>query len=402
MLKLITNSKFIKGNAIVGVSITLMDNGSQLFDGCILTQKKQKVEVAGTFSTQSMDEFDQQISKDLPLNLHIDGKGIIHKKMDTGTNDVKKMFPGADLANFYIDEHTFNSEITVKSIVRKEAVDALIKNLLQEGYTIHSIFLGPHSLFSLKDFIQAFPASISTRRHKYSIDETDGLSSIQIDGVGNEIQQVGSEQLMEYEIVPYLTALTFFINQSDKDAGNMSLPMLNWENFLYKKAFGYLRWGILGFFFVVLLINYFIFDSINSKITLLQTEAQSNNQMFSEIKSLSRELELKENMVLESGLSSQTRFSLLGDKIGSSVPKNIALTRMVFSPLEEQIREGEEILMEKKMVVVEGSARNSLELNEWLKRLREEEWIEKIDILKYEHDYNNKFGDFKIRIKIVA
>jgi Tfp pilus assembly protein PilN len=402
MLRKLSNSKFVKGNEIAGISITLADNGTLLIDGCILAKKKNKVILVDAFFLENLEGIKDRLSKNTPINLHIDGKGVIHKQVDSASTDIKKILPNADISNLYMDSHEPINGAYYKSIVRKSAVDAVIQELQKQGFVIQSIAIGPQSYFSFKELFPELPHIIHTRKSTYQLNSSGEIIIHSENPEQNNSVDIANEQLNMYELIPYLSALLFFINPVNLEDNKEYLPQLNFENFIYKKLFGYARWGVLGFFFILLLLNYFIFDSISRKTTVLQTESQSNNQLITEIRALTRELEQKETMILESGLSSQSQFSLLADKIGLSVPRHIALMAMSFSPIAEQLREGEEIQVVKKTVLIEGSARNSLELNDWLKILRKENWIEKIDILNYEHDYGDKYGTFEIRIKIAV
>ena len=103
-------------------------------------------------------------------------------------------------------------------------------------------------------------------------------------------------------------------------------------------------------------------------------------------------------MVLqESGILKNAFLSYYVQEIAGSIPNEIILNSLVVNPNNKKIKNFEKIIFETNTILIEGDSKSSIPLNDWVKNLKKQDWLLKIEIL----DYNIKrkeSGEFILKL----
>ena len=123
MLKGFNLAKILNGNVAAGVEVVVNEKGAHEFNLTILEDANSKLEIlnAGRSYTE-LDTLKEELGGDTPVNLVINGKGLIHKMVgaeqdDTDLSLIQKVMPNARLEDFYFDKEYSNDGRDRKSVV---------------------------------------------------------------------------------------------------------------------------------------------------------------------------------------------------------------------------------------------------------------------------------------------
>ena len=158
--------------------------------------------------------------------------------------------------------------------------------------------------------------------------------------------------------------------------------------------------GLLAFFFVLTISNMMIANSYESANNELQYQLNSKQQFVDELEILKKELLIKEEFIQNSGVTKADKITFYADQIAMSVPASIQLDQLFINPLTKRINKAEDIHFTYNTVKIIGSVSRSIELNNWIKKLKKYEWVNDINIISFIQDNLKTPGEFELQIVI--
>ncbi len=114
---------------------------------------------------------------------------------------------------------------------------------------------------------------------------------------------------------------------------------------------------------------------------------------------MSETLTAKSKFLQQSGLLTPNKVSFYADRIASTVPGDIILTDWQFNPLADPDKK-ETFTFKNGIIVISGISRQSAGFNDWIKELKNEEGIESVSILGYDHDIKANTALFTIELTV--
>ena len=402
MLHALENIKALKGYTAAGVQLTLHPDDKINASVVILKKLKNMVDVKDCFTgIDTYDRIFEHLKPGTPLYLSLNGKGILHKKLQSGNkpDNINQLLPNASPDDFYMQAYRINENERIVSIVRKDVVNTVLDHFNNSRHFLVEISLGPFILNSVVGLLENQDGYLNAAHYKILL-ENDKIS--QIEHSDDQIQEnkylIAGESLTDKNILPYALALQHFTGVSDHVVFEAERPPVQQEEFIYKKLYGYLGYGMLGLFFIILLINYLVFTGYQNRTDNLTQQISANTGMIEKLDKLNKEFRVKNDLVIKSGLLQQTMFSYYADCIASSVPPEITLTKMALFPLQDKVRSGEEIRFDRKIIRIEGKTKYSIRLNNWLNMLKKENWIKNVKVNDFYQDDLHEPGEFAIEI----
>jgi hypothetical protein len=192
----------------------------------------------------------------------------------------------------------------------------------------------------------------------------------------------------------YLTALSVFL----KDTIATATPELEknfFENLLIKNTVKYT--GVFLLFFAV--ANFFYFDYLNNKNQELSTNYESKIELQKEFEKVKNDLDIKNKLLEDLGGSKKLFQSYYCDQISFSVPNSVLLTKIFVAPLNDEIYKKEQRLeFDKKNILIQGNTNSAVDFNKWVDVLKNNEWIEKIEIENYRYDSQTNKSMFNLKV----
>lgn len=406
MINKLKNWKILRGNTVAGVQLNVLGDSAMELNLVVLQKNKSRLNVKDKLiAATSLEELSGAIPKNILVYVAIDGKGIIHKKVNISADIDEKtalshILPNASIDDFIVEINPVSADKSYVSVARKENVVALLNDMVNAGINVQSLTLGCFSINKVIGFIKNLQSEISLQNYKLEIRD-EKIFEIDKNEVENNYYtfKIGDDNIEQDILIPFSTAFGHFIGETVKD---YSIPMLQnrQEEFFYKKLFVLSGWGILIFLFGILLINFILFDHYNSKNNELSLKVNQNKDLLARLDTLSSQLKQKETFIKKGGFLNPSRTSYYSDRLAYLLYDETMLTRIEINPLQKKLKQGDEPLFNYDIIAVEGITRKSTVLNDWIHLLKKEDWIGEVNLINYINESGSSSAEFEIEIKI--
>jgi len=410
MLKDIKFRELLRSKTAAGVEVIISDNENFKINLTILHQEKSSIEIkTAQTNIENISNLKQSISSDIPVNLVLNGKGIIHKivsyeKTDDDNSLLQKVFPNANPNEFYIEKEPSADNNILVSIIRKSVADDILKSFNENEIYIVSASLGPFCVSTIYNLLNGNTSEgnheINIAHHKLTF----------IDGKINEFQTnikipeekipVGNELLDQNSVIPFAAAFQYLYAEIESLPTKAPSIMRNREEFINEKIFKTMGWIVLALFFIILMVNFFLFNSFSVKYTELEQKVFQNKDRLFYFENLKKEVEEKQFFLKKSGLMQPSRTSFFADQLAIDLPKSLQLIDLNINPFEKKAGKNKGITFMKNSIIIAGTCKKSTELNEWIKILKDYSWVNEASIINYAKTSANKPGEFKMEILI--
>jgi Tfp pilus assembly protein PilN len=318
--------------------------------------------------------------------LHVQGSGILTRLVDRPEGYHEDLIVSGDKTDFFFSSYT-DGERSLVSFFRKKVVEEVVKEFGREKAHLFSCSSGP-----IPELIDLVEGKISTNSSDYIIELKQGKLISLTKREEHTIFSQQNSKIASAILNLFLSPNEHFNFSSKNDIGANAL-----ENFSQQKKFQIL--GLVSVFFILFLLigNYFYTNSLNQSIVQLEEELALNNGNLSLMDELKGERTRKHQLVENSGFLGNNYISFYLDKIGKSVPSMIDLDQLYVFPLEEKLKEKRKVTVQKQRVEINGITVNNAILDDWIEKLNRFEWVERVELLHYMNEADNK-AVFKILV----
>jgi len=404
MFTFLDKYNFIKGQAALGVELVFTNKDSYTLIAVELTGNKEGLEVTNRYVNLTLEQLATENKKNIPLYFSINGKGVIHKKVKydeyTKENElIHQILPNASVNDFYIQKSILSTNECWVSIVRKEVLDKIVSEINSFKLFGVKIYLGP---FALESSIQLIDEStLITSSHELIIADN---KIIQIDGLGSVSggleYHIDGENISSHELIAFATALTHFAPvQNLQLIENEEISFIN-EEYINKNKFKAIGITLLSFFFLIAISNLMVFSSLQAVNNDLQYQVNSKKTFVIELNQLKKELDTKQQFIANSGVAQASKISFFTDQIALDIPKSIQLNELFVNPLNKRINKAEDIYFNYNVIKVKGNVNRGIELNNWVKKLKELDWVAGISIISFVQNNLKTAGEFELEITV--
>ena len=412
MFKRVISDKLLKNSSVVGLECFFHSNDKIEFRLVILKKEKEKISIQlSNEKIESEDDLLNLIPSSIPVIIVVNGNIIIHKKIQVKEANeenviLHKIFPNANATDFYLQksELLFDSTCFI-SVIRKEPLDNLLAKLFNGGYFILHCSFGPFVIESITPFLtfeskteddillSDYKLRILQRRiFDFELLRTNRipLRSFEVEGMA----------LKENLLIPFASAFEYFLEAYTFGANIPSVEISKEEEH-QKNIFKLVGWSSIILFFLLLLLNFLVFDHYDKLKTKFQAEISLYIDQLKRSESLQAEIIEKEKFLESTGLLDASKPSFYADQIALELPASILLSDMNIQPIQKRMGVDEDKLFFKsKVIYVSGGCKKSFELNEWIKILKVRNWVKEISIANYSQDKDEGVGKFSLEIKI--
>ncbi len=401
----------VKNKTAIGIEIILLpDNGFEI-NAIVLEKEKSLLRVVKKINAvSSISELATIIDLKMPLILVINGKGIIHRKVnindtDTTTTLLNKVLPNATKADFYIQQQSLDLLQAFISVVRASAIDEVIEKLKEKKIiNIVSCLLGPFSINKLLPFIDnTFIHNEQLHFGNYNLQiREQQITEIKfLETPSKVVFYIAEEEVEPNLLIAFGAALSYFTNV---DNGILNAPKIEQakEEFKQKQLFNKILVAMLGVSFCILMVNYFVFTSYWTDATKLSSQLVQNQAVLSQYDTLKKEFEQKKEFLEQNGLLENAKTSYYADKLAETLPNSIKWTDLIIHPLKkkEANDETKNLFFENKLIRISGKCQRSLDLNEWMKIVKRYLWVADLKLIDYKQDNALDAGLFLIQLTL--
>jgi len=267
---------------------------------------------------------------------------------------------------------------------------------------IVSASLGPFCLQSIHNLLNGAAPS-----EDYEINIAN-QRLVYIEGKINEFQfnvvskqeeiSIGGEALKQQLAIPFAAAFQYLFSDADSLLSKAPVIMQGRGEYIHEKLFKTLGWGVLAFFFLILLVNFLLFSSFSNQYTKLEKQMIQNKDRLEYHEKLKKELKDKQLFIEQSGLLEPSRTSYYADKLAIDMPKTIRMTQMVINPVKRKAIKEDGLSFSINTIFIAGTCKKSTELNQWVKKIKEYEWVEEVSVLNYTKKSAKAPGEFELEI----
>lgn len=397
MIQKLLNSNLLRGSKTLGVDLYINPDGSYDISCVILSKQKNKISIENKFYglKQISDIADKSVIG-LPVCLSISGKGVLFKRVEKSSKQslIHKILPNAKESDFYLQELDSNDGFQFIAAIRNEILDLLIESFNKIDVFITNLYLGPFALKNIVDIIGL--DNFRTNHYTLTSESSIITSIVKNNEVGQASYHIGNDNLDSKELQVYTSALGFFIDFSDE---SLKVNKSKLE-FVYKQLFTITGWFALAFFFMLLMLNYLFFSQYDNKLNSINFKYNQNIEMIKKLDTLKSEFKIKEQYFVSSGFLDASKQSYFADRIANTIPKEIQLTALNINPLDGKFKNDKPLNFLIGRVKLTGNVTQSIILNNWVKKLKNLDWVNQLTILDYMQESTESLAVFELEIEI--
>jgi Tfp pilus assembly protein PilN len=388
-----------EGHSHTGLEI-LEEEGREFYLLLRVVNKKGNLLIENSQRFESLETMSKEIDRKAPVFVCINTAAVLTKRLETSGESspaslVNQAFPNLDHTDFYY-QILEQESISMVSIARKQTLDSLLKKLQEKGIRPFSIALGLSTLGSIIPYLKESHVQTAKWQLEIHNGQLHGCSQETIDDT--KVYDVNGLSLFSNDILSFSHILMYL---------GRTVPSNNFTGLLQSLGNQYqnqrlFQTGIrfaLGFFIVLLLGNFLIYQHYFGKVEELNSSLEANGSRKGALQELTLSVESKRERVEMLQKSSSSNATAYLDALAISLPNSILLEGMTYRPLEKTVQKDKPILLEDSSLVVSGISKDSEEFSQWLEKLEEQEWIANVETLDFDYASSDA-SQFTLKINI--
>ncbi|TMM52145.1 hypothetical protein FEE95_20880 [Maribacter algarum] len=374
-----------EGFTYSGLEISESEKGEAYY---LLELKKSKGEllITNKKELESLDALPSSIQKKYPIFLCINTSDILMKKVDFNNNTnveaiVYQAFPNIDLNNFYY-EVIQKEKSPVVTLSRRESVDSILRQLQELKVKISTFSLGVSALTNVIPYLEEETMIVSN--HEINIINKTIESLTLAKAENKRLYKINGLELSSSYLLSFSQILGN-LNQSARSTNFIEVTEnLKWE-FRNFRIFNQVLKFSLVFFIVLLLGNFFAYNSYHEEVGHLNAAMEATSSKKDELTFLDASVKRKQERVETLSKSSNSKATYYLDLFAQRIPTSILLSDIKYQPLAKPVRENKPILLEEGTMLVSGISKDVNAFSFWVEELEKEEWINSVETLDYDY-----------------
>jgi hypothetical protein len=390
--ELVENLVFNHQRQIVCIGIFLVTRDEWRFSVLNARKRRNNISIVSSLVNQKELKRDEvYIPQNVPVVLHLDGYGVLIKDEALSNGDIP-----SENQEFFIKKYIKpDGKGFYYSIIRMDLLKHILDFCTSESFPITGLTFGPFQTPLIAPYLESRD---EIKSGKWKVLLTKGnILSMEAAGIEPTVQyDIGGDSVSS-ELLPLYGSLVSFFSGGRE---NYHLIARKRDEYVYGRLIKYVSMGTIIILFVLLLVNYFVWENLRNKNSKLLFEIAQNEQLLSKLAEVKKEVGKKENLVLQYlGTTGKTHFSWFADRLASILPVGIRLTLLEIQPVNKKPKPGSVITYNIGKIIVEGEIRELSEIGEWVKATGSEKWIKNVELISYIKDNNPGMGHFKLLIE---
>jgi hypothetical protein len=383
------------------------DVKSNLYHLIFLKKEKSILKITQVIKDiKSLDELKSNLPPSTPVILTVTGKGVIFRKTTviSGRSDnelLTEILPNANSDVFYFHKYQISETENFICIIRNEQIKSILDTLNDFKIFIVELIVGPFAVNSILELIHSKEDIIIANNHRIEIINNQITSIIRDISINETTYKIGDELISSKVIIPFATGYNYFVINNLFPTSNLK-EIINANNeYKYYRYLKNLIVTTLLLSFILLLINYLIFNHFNYENNIVSQKLVEYQGFLSKYNTLKKELTEKEDLLNETGFSNPSKVSYYCDILAASIPDGITLTELYVNPKMKKQSQFKGIEFRKNTIILSGTSIKSTIFNDWIKSIQKLSWVEKIENFNYNSNPNNKStASFTIELDI--
>ncbi len=398
----IVNSKLLQSSVISEVHVNVIPEDGLDLNIVLVRRRKNNLEIEHSCHfIRSFDAFIEEVPKNIPLSLIIDGKGVFQRKISKVRNIpvLNQVLPNAASGDFVVQEHTLADDQTYVVVARMDFIRRWVEEFTGRGYYVVDVSLGPCVLNNITPLLSEKDTEITVKNYQIKYCNR-GILEITRDGIDEEVYRhfIGDEELTSLDMIPFAGGVKYFKDTDETDLDLYSLYSDSKEQYVFRKIFRKGGMYLMTLLLLILLVNFLFYDHYSSALSQLQGEYTVNKELIDKLENLEEEIQNQKLFLLKTGILGSTMFSYYTDRLAFLLPGGILLTNIKINPVLMKIKTGEPINTDAKKIIISGETDKSSSLNKYITEIEKEGWVSDVNLNSFKREGISDPGEFEIEV----
>ncbi|MDH4471094.1 MAG: PilN domain-containing protein [Fluviicola sp.] len=342
---------------------------------------------------ENSEELIKKAGKNLPYIVHFSGFGVLSRIAENVSNYRESLLVTGGEDDFYFSSYELKGTVGV-SFIRKSLVEPLLETLSTQKIFLWGVHTGPVPLIRLLH-------ENSQLQLDFVIETVNGDLK-KLERNTGDVKRLATDSGFLDTDAAYAHALQQLTNEASEqyhqglDDIRFAQTKADYKEFV---RFVKLGIGILAFFLIALVGNYFYVNHLNNVAAQLETDIAGYGENLALSDRLQQEKQRKLVLVENSGIQSAKYVSFYLDEIGASVPAAIQLSSLETFPLLEPLKPKRKVELNSKHLTITGFSGSSKVLDDWMEALERKKWITGVELINYVR-INDQKATFQLLVKI--
>jgi len=393
-------------NEASGISIGIGKDGVYAVNACSVTVEKKQLHIKAKLpGLNNISDVAKQIPARSLVALNLYGRGVLQKQIEKteeiNQNNFSQILPNANVADFYV-QNFISGAYSFVSVIRRAEADKWIALVNEAGFSVLMLSLGPFPVKHVLPQLNVYGNEIKFDGNLINRNEqSEWVSTKYEEGVVSDFPvKIESESIDEKLVVAYANAFQLVLSskidviQADVPELYTVLQKVTEERKL--KAYGVL---VLGVFFVLLLVNFFVFSSLNSSNGKLTEQVSRSAQNSDDLQQTNVLVRQKDSLTKVLGWEGGINKAALIDQVASMLPSEITWKEAWVDPVDQAAsRNQKSALFSTRKIRITGNSERIIPVNEWIARIKTKNWVKNVQLDSYAFSSEQNTGIFSIVI----
>ncbi|MDB5089161.1 MAG: hypothetical protein JWR09_3155 [Mucilaginibacter sp.] len=393
-------------NEAMGISMAIGKDGNYIVNVCAVSiQNNQLSFQKKLLGITAISELKELLPVKSYVSLNLYGKGILQKQLEKAAeinqHNFSQILPNANIEDFYV-QNFISGNLSFVSVIRKAEADKWISQLKELGFMPLMLGLGPFPVQNIITQLNVYGNDVIFDGHIIHRNEQSEWISVKYhENITSEFPlKIESESISEKLLIAYASAFQLVLStkvdgvQAEVSALNEELKKVLEEKKL--KVYGFLT---LAVFFILLLVNFFLFSGLNSSNAKLTEQVSRTAQSSSGIQQINDQVQQKDSLLKTLGWEGNINKASLIDQIASLLPEEITWKEAAVDPVDVSAsRIQKSIVFYIRKIRITGNSEKIIPVNEWIARIKTKAWVKNVQLDSYTFNSEQSTGQFTILI----
>jgi Tfp pilus assembly protein PilN len=213
--------------------------------------------------------------------------------------------------------------------------------------------------------------------------------------------KIESEGLDEKLIIPYAAAFQLILaSKLDLIQADVAVLASEVKNKLVDQQLKVSGSLILFTFFVLLLVNFVVFASLNASNMRLAAQVSRFARTNSTAEDIGEQIQKKEALLTSLGWEGGINKSALIDQLAALMPEELSLKEIAIDPIDlNASRTQRSLVFFNRRIIISGTSDKIVPVNEWIARIKTRSWVKNLQMENYTYNNELNTGQFTITLE---
>lgn len=366
-------------------------------------KKNNQIHQLKSFEIGCLNSMDTTKLTNKAVSMVINNNQIISKEALMSSKDfdetsiINQAFPQLNINDFYYNILTQKSQAFI-SICRKDYLNNMVAQFDGAKIGIKSIFLGNLPI----SFILTNQESelLFTSNARIECKNSQILKMTWSTETNIIEQKISGLSISNKQLLPFSAVVATLKPHTGFSQNLQSLYSQSYKQFQQEHLTkSILKFG-LSVIFVVLLVNFLVFNSYFNKYNQLAEKKIIYNNTINQIESLQKKITQSEKLVSKLAIVNQPKNAFYLNRIIEITPNDLLLHSLIYQPISKKIKDEKEIELTTNVINLQGITKNHVSFLNWVDKIDAFSWVEKCEVKNYQFK-ENQSSEFTLQINII-